>query len=141
MVKNWKISISNSLYTVPYQNLFHGIVFAMTSASAFFVKWRHNFNRFCKKRNDRRFWTTCAIKTIDPSFRMYLIADFKNRQFVDLIAYNFFDVTFLKYKIPTMWPRWWRHGTLGSYESKIFLSKYFWIGIRKSYKVSAQTEK
>ena len=139
LVKNLKICISNSKYTVPYQNLFRGIIFAMTSP--FFVKWLHNFNKFCKKRNAHRFWTTCAIKTIDSSLGRYLIVDFKNRQFVDLRAYNFVDVTFLKYKISTIWPRWWRHGTMGSYESKIFLLKYFWISFWKSYKVSVQTEK
>ena len=32
-----------------------------------------------------------------------------------------------------MWPRWCRHGTLGSCESKIFLLKYFWISFKKSY--------
>ena len=50
-------------------------------------------------------WTKCAIKTIDPSLGRYLIVDFKNRQFLDLRAYNFVDDTFLKYKISTMWPR------------------------------------
>ena len=39
-----------------------------------------------------------TIKTIDPLLGRYLIVDFKNRQFVDLRAYNFVDVTFLKYK-------------------------------------------
>ena len=43
-----------------------------------------------------------AIKPIDPTLGRYLIVDFKNRQFVDLRAYNFVDVTFLKYKISTM---------------------------------------
>ena len=69
-----------------------------------------------------------------------LIVDFKNRQFVSLKDYNFADVTFLKYKISTIWPRWWLHRTLGSYQIKIFLLKYFWISFTKSYKVSAQTE-
>ena len=85
-------------------------------------------------------WTKCAIKTIDPSLGRYLIVDFKNRQFADLRAYNFVDDTFLKYKISTMWPRNWRHETLESYESKIFLLKYFWISFRRSFKVSTQTE-
>ena len=31
-------------------------------------------------------WTTCAIKTIDPSLGSYLIVDSKNRQCVDLGA-------------------------------------------------------
>ena len=118
--------------------MLRGIIFAMTSA--FFVYWRHRFHKLHRKRNAHKFWTTCAIKTIDPSLGRYLIVDFKNRQFVDLRAYNFVDVTFLKYKISTMWPRWLRHRTMGSYETKIFLLKYFWIGFRKCDKVSAQAE-
>ena len=43
-----------------------------------------------------------AIKTIDPSLGRQLIVDFKNRQFVDLRACNYVDVTFLKHKILTM---------------------------------------
>ena len=100
---------------------------------AFLVKWRLNFNKFCKKGNAYRFWTTCTIKTIDQSLGKYLIVDFKNRQCGDLRAYSFANATFLKYKILTMWPRWWRHGTLGSLESKIFLLNYFLISFRKSY--------
>ena len=130
MVKNWKISIINSLLIhstitkfVPWDHFCNDVTL--------FVKWRHNFHKFCKKRNVHRCWTTCAIKSIDPSLGRYLIADFKNRQFADLGAYNFVDVTFLEYKVSTMWPRWWCHGTLGSYKSKDFLSKYFWISFIK----------
>ena len=36
------------------------------------------------------------------SLKSSLILDFKNREFVDLRAHNFADVTFLKYKISTM---------------------------------------
>ena len=114
--------------------MFSGIIFAM--ASALLVKWRHNFHKFCKKRNVHRCWTTCAIKSIDPSLGRYLIADFKNRQFADLGAYNFVNVAFLEYKVSTMWPRWWCHGTLGSYKSKDFLSKYFWKSFRPNRKVA-----
>ena len=39
------------------------------------------------------------------SLERYLIVNFKNRQFVDLRAHNFADVTFLKHKILTMRPR------------------------------------
>ena len=108
--------------------------------SAFF-KWRHNFNKFYRKRNAHRFGTAPAIKTIDSLLRRYLIADFKIREFADLIVYNFADVTSLKYKISAMWPRWWRHKTPGSYESKSFLLKDFLLNFRKSYKVSPQIEK
>ena len=78
---------------------------------------------------------------IDSWLRRYLIVDFKIREFVDLIVYNFVDVTSLKYKVSAMWPRWWRHKTLGSYESEIFLLKYFSINFRKSYKVSPPNRK
>ena len=39
-----------------------------------------------------------AIKTV-VSLERYLITNFKNRQFIDLRAYNFADVSFLKHKI------------------------------------------
>ena len=39
---------------------------------------------------------------IDSSLESYLIANFENRQFIDLRAHNFADVTFLKNKISTM---------------------------------------
>ena len=41
------------------------------------------------------------IKTLDSSLERYLIANFKNRQLIDLKAVNFADVTFLKNKIST----------------------------------------
>ena len=97
------------------------------------MKWRHNFDKFDKKRNAHRFWTIIAIKTVDSSLERYLTTNFKNRQFIDLRAHNFADVTFLKNKISTMWPRWWHHGILGSYKSKIFQLKYFWLSFRKSF--------
>ena len=131
LVKNWRVIILPLNTQCHIKILFHWIIFALTSA--FLIKSPHDFNKFCKIVNASRFWTTCAIKTIDPSLGRYLILDFKNTQFVDLRAYNFADVTFLKYKISTMWPRWWRHGTLESYGSKIFLLKYFWISFRKTY--------
>ena len=108
--------------------------------SAFF-KWRHNFNKFDRKRNVLRFGAARATKAIDSWLRTYLIVDFKIRESVDLIVYNFADVTSLKYKVSAMWPRWWRHKTLGSYESEIFLLKYFSINFRKSYKVSPPNAK
>ena len=137
MVKDWKVRMSNSQYTVPYQNLFRGIIFGITSV--FFVTWRHSFNKFDKKRNAHRFWTIIAIKTVDSSSERYLITNFKNRQFIDLRAPNFADITVLKNKISTMWLRWWRRGILVLHTSKIFQLKYFWFSFRKSLKVSAQT--
>ena len=113
---NWK---SLDFTIVPNRNLFGWIIFGMTSA----FLWNDTINLIIyKKGNIHRFWT-CSIKTLDPSLGRYLIVDFKNRQFVDLRTYNFVDVTFLKYKISTMWPRWKRHGTLGSYENKNFSIK------------------
>ena len=65
------------------------------------------------------------IKTIDSSLGRYLIVDFKIRDFVDLRVYNFANVTSLKYRISVMWPKRWRHETLGSYESKVFYWNIF----------------
>ena len=104
-------------------------------------KWRHNFIKFYRKRNAHRFWTARAIKMIDSSLGRYLIVDFKIREFVGLRVYNFADVTSFKYKISVMRLRWWRHKTLGSYESKVFLLEYFSISFRRSYKVSPQLKK
>ena len=43
-----------------------------------------------------------AIKTIELLLVRYLIIDLKIREFVDLRAYNFADVTSLKYKISAL---------------------------------------
>ena len=41
-------------------------------------------------------------KTIDSWLRRYLIVDFKITELLDLIVYNFADVTSLKYKVSAM---------------------------------------
>ena len=62
--------------------------------STFFVKWRHNFNKFYeKKRNVHRSRTTCDIKTVDLSLESYSIVDLRNKKFLDPRAHNFADVT------------------------------------------------
>ena len=104
-----------------------------------FVPWDHfcdDGSIFCHLTswNAQRFWTTSAIKTFDPLLERYLFVDFKNRHFVDVRAQNFPDVTFLKYEISTMWPRWWCHETVGSTERKIFQLEYFWTSFRKSHR-------
>ena len=82
--------------------------------------WKISISKFCKKGNVHRFWITCAIKAIDPSLGRHLIVDFKNRQFVDLRAFNFVDVTIFSIKFQPCDQRYDVTGLWGHMRAKFF---------------------